>query len=386
MATDDRRRKNALSCSGCRQRKVKCEKPSFGPCQRCSRLGKQCQLGGSTSRPYYHTSKERYELLVSVVRHFVPSASFETEDLRQLLATLKGPVEGPPAPSPPPVVDSSCDGPSPWPSETITQMNTPPASSTSTYAASPECANEDLENTLMVDAMNIPRFSGSSSCTNLNAKIISHMSKDTDGLSPFEENESPPLFDGQVISYRNADYLPNRKSLDQAAVKFFAEINSVIYILEQDRFHLWIDDVYSGKGVRASVLVIMYMVMALCGDENPSFGIARSYMDDVIEESSLESVRAIMLMSLYRQREDQRSVAWAMLGVGIRISMSLGLHQNIGYAHDSSIYGSEIKRRLWWSLCEFDSWSSCMLGHTSGLGRTDNAVSLPSQVRNTYLQ
>lgn len=122
------------------------------------------------------------------------------------------------------------------------------------------------------------------------------MSKDTDGLSPFEENESPPLFDGQVISYRNADYLPNRKSLDQAAVKFFAEINSVIYILEQDRFHLWIDDVYSGKGVRASVLVIMYMVMALCGDENPSFGIARSYMDDVIEESSLESVRAIMLM------------------------------------------------------------------------------------------
>lgn len=139
-------------------------------------------------------------------------------------------------------------------------------------------------------------FSGSSSCSNLNAKIISHMSKDVGGLSPFEENETPPLFDGQVISYRNADYLPDRKALDQAAMRFFAEINSVIYILDQDRFHLWIDDVYGGRGVRASVLVILYLVMALCGEEDPSFHIARSYMDDVIEESSLESVRAIMLM------------------------------------------------------------------------------------------
>ncbi|OQE05782.1 hypothetical protein PENVUL_c022G02721 [Penicillium vulpinum] len=382
MASDDRRRKDALSCNGCRQRKVKCDKPSSGPCQRCSRLGKQCQLGGSTSRPYYHTSKERYELLVSVVRHFVPSASFGTEDLRKLLDSLQTRGEASPSPSAPTALDTSVDGPSPWLSEPITQMNTPPASSSSPYPPSEECSIEDLENTLMVDAMNVPRFSGSSSCTNLNAKIISHMSKDN-ALSPFEENEPPPLFDGQVISCRNADYLPNRKALDQAAMRFFAEINSVIYILDQDRFHHWLDDVYSGKGVRASVLVILYLVMALCGDEDPSFHIARSSMDDVIQESSLESVRALMLMSLYRQREDQRSVSWAMLGVAIRISLSLGLHQNIGYMHDTSIYGSEVKRRLWWSLCEFDNWSSCMLGQTSGLGRTNNSVSLPSQEFNT---
>lgn len=126
--------------------------------------------------------------------------------------------------------------------------------------------------------------------------MVSHLSKDASGLSPFEENEPPSLFDGQVTSYQNADYLPNRKALDQAAVKFFAEINSVIYILDQYRFHLWLDDVYGGKGVCASVLVILYLVMALCGDKDPSFDIARSYMDNVIEESSLESVRAIMLM------------------------------------------------------------------------------------------
>lgn len=93
----------------------------------------------------------------------------------------------------------------------------------------------------------------------------------------------------------------------------------------------------------------------------------------------------ICYQSLYRQREDERSVAWAMLGVAIRISLSLGLHENIGYVHETSIYGSEVKRHLWWSLCEFDNWSSCMLGQTSGLGRVNSSVSLPSQVRNLHL-
>ncbi|QKX54960.1 uncharacterized protein TRUGW13939_02050 [Talaromyces rugulosus] len=360
----------------------KCEKPSSGPCQPCSRLGKQCQIGGSTSRPYYHTSKERYDLLVSVVRHFVPSASFSTDNLRQLVGTLPAAAD---ASQPPAAMGASSGGPGPSPSETLVQLDTPPSSSTG--PVSQECTIEDLEGTLMVDAMNIlfclAGFNGPSSCTTLNAKMVSHFAKDTGGLSPFEESEPPSLFDGQVTSYQNPDYLPDRKALDQAAVKFFAEINSVIYIIDQDRFHLWLDDVYGGKGVCASVLVILYLVMALCGHKDPSFDIARSYMDNVIEESSLESVRAIMLMSLYRQREDDRSVSWAILGVAIRISQSLGIHQRIGYAQDTSIYGSEVKRRLWWSLCEFDNWSSCMLGRPPSFCSTDHDILLPSQEFNS---
>jgi hypothetical protein len=94
---------------------------------------------------------------VSVVRHFVPSASFGTEDLRKLLDNLPATAEGSPAPSLPTAVATLSSGPGPWPSETITQMRTPPASSSSPHPPSEECEIEDLENTLMVDAMNIPR-------------------------------------------------------------------------------------------------------------------------------------------------------------------------------------------------------------------------------------
>lgn len=92
-----------------------------------------------------------------MVRHFVPEASFATEDLRNLLDSLSARADASPAPPAPTVVDTPSDGSGPWPSKTVTQMNTPPASSSSPYPPSEECAIEDLENTLMVDAMNIPR-------------------------------------------------------------------------------------------------------------------------------------------------------------------------------------------------------------------------------------
>jgi hypothetical protein len=139
-------------------------------------------------------------------------------------------------------------------------------------------------------------FNGSSSWTALNAKIVHHLSTNIDNISPFHQGESPRSFDGQVISSRNAEYLPDRAALEQAAMTFFRDINSVIFILDQEKFYAWLDEVYSEQDVSTSILAIVYLVMALCGDETSSFEIARSYMNDVIEESSLNSVRAIMLM------------------------------------------------------------------------------------------
>lgn len=139
-------------------------------------------------------------------------------------------------------------------------------------------------------------FNGSSSWIALNAKIVHHLSTNIDNISPFHQGESPRSFDGQVISSRNAEYLPDRAALEQAAMTFFRDINSVIFILDQEKFYAWLDEVYSEQDVSTSILAIVYLVMALLGDETSSFEIARSYMNDVIEESSLNSVRAIMLM------------------------------------------------------------------------------------------
>jgi hypothetical protein len=100
------RRRPIVSCETCRSLKVKvrwysppiriamityqqCIKPDSEPCRRCQRLGKECVTTGEKyERPYYYTSKKKYELIAKVIRHFVPSASLDTKGLRQIIATF----------------------------------------------------------------------------------------------------------------------------------------------------------------------------------------------------------------------------------------------------------------------------------------------------------
>ncbi|KFY72128.1 hypothetical protein V499_07699 [Pseudogymnoascus sp. VKM F-103] len=315
--------------------------------------------------------------MVSVINHFVPSADLSTEGLREFVKNLPPPIEGSPSSAALAPTEKSV----PWMPDSSGVGVSPIA--LPTPESSPRCVVDDVEDTLLVDAMNIPRFNGSSSWTALNAKIVYHLSSNIDNISPFHQGESPRSFDGQVISSRNAEYLPDRAALEQAAMTFFRDINSVIFILDQEKFYAWLDEVYSEQDVSTSILAIVYLVMALCGDETSSFEIARSYMNNVIEESSLDSVRAIMLMTLYRQTRDECSLAWVMLGTGIRIAQSFGLHHMIGYTQETSVYRAEIKRRIWWSLCELDQWTSCMLGRPPAIGHTNYGVPLPSPELNT---
>ena len=106
------RRRPTPSCKNCQSRKVKvqaytppiwiailtyhqCIKLDLDACERCRRLGKECVTTGEKYvPPYYHTSKEKYELIATVIRHFVPSASLDTEGLRQIIATFNQHSQG----------------------------------------------------------------------------------------------------------------------------------------------------------------------------------------------------------------------------------------------------------------------------------------------------
>lgn len=42
----------------------------------------------AVARPYYHTSKERFDLMCRVVLHFLPGVRLDTESLRQAVIQL----------------------------------------------------------------------------------------------------------------------------------------------------------------------------------------------------------------------------------------------------------------------------------------------------------
>jgi hypothetical protein len=118
-----------------------CVKPNLEPCQRCQRLGKDCiTTGEKYSRPYYHTSKEKYDLIAKIIRHFVPSASLDTEGLRQITATFDQNSQSPDPSSVGETVDADAQ-------KILPPRNTP---------RPPHVVGED-DGTMLDDAMNILR-------------------------------------------------------------------------------------------------------------------------------------------------------------------------------------------------------------------------------------
>lgn len=78
----------------------KCEKPTSRSCRRCERLDLDCAVTDEALvRPHYHTSKEQFELMATIIRRFSPTTSMSVEDLRELVSHLPGRNSNP---SPPP--------------------------------------------------------------------------------------------------------------------------------------------------------------------------------------------------------------------------------------------------------------------------------------------
>ncbi|KAF8847052.1 hypothetical protein BDZ45DRAFT_699513 [Acephala macrosclerotiorum] len=347
-----------MSCENCRSRKVKCIKPNLDSCQRCQRLGKQCVTTGERyARPYYYTSKEKYELIARVIQHFVPSATLDTEGLRQIIDTFDQHSRGPGPSSVGKTVEADAQNILPPP-------NTP---------SLPDGLDED-EGAMLDDAMNILRYESGSSAAVFHQKICSSMLTSHCPFSSVKTMRREGIQDGQIVESARASDLPKRTILEAAAGRFFAEVNSVIFVMNEDLFQYRLDDIYNTRqNCSNSFLAILYLVLALGEKSEIYFKAACSLFDKSVEEGGEESIQVVMLTSqvLYRQNRNQRNLAWILLGIGIRIAQSLGLHLTDGLQKEHSAYRAQCKRRLWSSLYELEQLLACALGKPSGIMEID---------------
>ncbi|KAH6981589.1 hypothetical protein BKA56DRAFT_584162 [Ilyonectria sp. MPI-CAGE-AT-0026] len=369
MSTNAKGRRLPSSCVNCRRRKIRCDKPTSRACGRCERLGLDCAVTCEVvARPYYHTSKERFELMATIVQHFSPATSLDVEDLRQCVSTLKSAPSGSWCPSP-------------------TQEGSPPSSvaqSTTIEALqaisaandpSPSVSDDSLDGVFISDATCQRRFDGASSYTVLQHKVSSCIAERFPRLALLQREHTLDLRDGEPLWSVPAIALPDKRTCEQCGVTFFSHINSVVFILSPEKFFNAVDMAYSGRDTTSSVQAIIHLIVALINGSSENFELARMQMEGVIEEGSLESVQALMLMALYRQKHNQRHTSWVVLGSAVRIAQSLGMHIK---TDDESLMLKEQKTRLWWSLYELDQWSSCILGQSSDLSMDAKGVPSPS--------
>lgn len=141
-----------------------------------------------------------------------------------------------------------------------------------------------------------PGFDGASSYAVVQSKISSCIGNRFPKLAMLQQDQRVDLLDGRPLAGLPAIGLPDRKTCEQCGLTFLRSVNSVIYFFSPETFFNSLEMVYSGGNTPLSVQVIVHLVIALVNDSTESFEYARMQMESVIEEGSLASVQAIMLM------------------------------------------------------------------------------------------
>lgn len=99
------------------------------------------------------------------------------------------------------------------------------------------------------------------------------------------------------------------------------------------------------------------------GLDNFCYSKAASYVQQqsIFEMGSLALVQALVLLSNYVQKRNMPNTGSNLLGLAVRMALSLGLHRELP-EWDISLLEREMRRRVWWGLFIFDSGAQMTFG------------------------
>lgn len=105
------------------------------------------------------------------------------------------------------------------------------------------------------------------------------------------------LCDGHRVDVVYPSDFPARDQVQQAATKFFSEINNIIYIMSYEQFQQHLDNIYQyNLPTSNSIILLMGLVISLDEKFEDYFAKACKHFDMALEEACLESVQALMLL------------------------------------------------------------------------------------------
>ncbi|KAI1867497.1 hypothetical protein JX265_007299 [Neoarthrinium moseri] len=79
---------------------------------------------------------------------------------------------------------------------------------------------------------------------------------------------------------------------------------------------------------------------------------------DFLNVPDTELVQAFVIFLMLSRRHDSPRFVWMMTGLVIRMAQALGLHRDGTNFPDLSPFEVEMRRRIWWALCNIDTRSS----------------------------
>ena len=163
----------------------------------------------------------------------------------------------------------------------------------------------------------------------------------------------------------------------QALDAYFLRFQPFAPMLDEQSFR---STLLAGQRNDSRWLALLNIVLALgsIAATNPNDLTHRTYFQRSMNylnlgslgDSHLEVVQALGLIGgWYCHYISKPTLAYSLMGASLRMAMSLGLHREHPESHSAPgsarTFTIELKRRVWWSLCCLETWSSETLGRPS---------------------
>lgn len=118
-------------------------------------------------------------------------------------------------------------------------------------------------------------------------------------------------------------------------------------------------------------------------DQDPGrifYDTAQTLIGDVVQSSSLTSVQAIFVLSVYLLPASAFGAAFVYMGIALRKAMSIELHRESSDASTPEV-DEESRRRLWWAIYSLERTLTIKLNKPPSIDAIHISARLPDRCR-----